>query len=551
MRKGGFIRRSVSLMVSLLLVVTAVAAGIVTTPVSTEAKSKKSAAASGSAYTVAAAVIAGSNVTVTATGSATTDDGLLHLYAFQPYEGGNAGSAVTTGTEVANAPASATAAFTFALGKNTANSNLFKKFAVVGIKGGVLTQLSGAHYITNPEACATHTAARNYSGKKGILPAATMFNTNDLAQLGVQQATFNMNLGQMCTGGGINYTYNGKTYSFNSLQVAQYDILVPKLNKMGIEIDMVVLNDLAADTTLIHPLATDAAANGVNPHYYALNTANQAGVEKLEAIASFLGQRYSGGKYGTIDNYIIGNEVNARTDWNYMTNVDVNTFANEYEKAVRIFYNGLRSENANVQVYTSIDQQWARSSNAAWYYGSKPFLDAYNSIAKAGGDYDWHVATHPYDIPLYDPVAWSQSAHASHSQSSPYITMQNIDVLTDYLSQSSLLSPTGQVRSVLCSEVGYTSLSAGGEQTQAAAIIYGYMQAMANQHVDGFILSREQDAAEEIAQGLANGVCNLDTSHKLGWSWYQQINGAGSAAIQAEAAQVIGVSSLQSILTVR
>lgn len=69
--------------------------------------------------------------------------------------------------------------------------------------------------------------------------------------------------------------------------------------------------------------------------------------------------------------------------------------------------------------------------------------------------------------------------------------------------------------------------------------------------IDGFILSREQDAAEEIAQGLANGVCNLDTSHKLGWSWYQQINGAGSAAIQAEAAQVIGVSSLQSILTVR
>lgn len=129
-----------------------------------------------------------------------------------------------------------------------------------------------------------------------------------------------------------------------------------------------------------------------------------------------------------------------------MTNVDVNTFANEYEKAVRIFYNGLRSENANVQVYTSVDQQWARSSNAAWYYGSKPFLDAYNSIAKAGGDYDWHVATHPYDIPLYDPIAWSQSAHASHSQSSPYITMQNIDVLTDYLSQSSLLSPTGQVR---------------------------------------------------------------------------------------------------------
>ena len=71
---------------------------------------------------------------------------------------------------------------------------------------------------------------------------------------------------------------------------------------------------------------------------------------------------------------------------------------------------------------------------------------------------------------------------------------------------------------------------------------------MANQHIDGFILSREQDDAGEIGQGLANGVCNLDTSHKLGWSWYQQ---ADSAAIQAQAAQAIGVSSLQSILTAR
>jgi hypothetical protein len=42
--------------------------------------------------------------------------------------------------------------FTFALGKNTGNSNLFKKFTVVAIRGGVPTQVSNACYITNPEA---------------------------------------------------------------------------------------------------------------------------------------------------------------------------------------------------------------------------------------------------------------------------------------------------------------------------------------------------------------------------------------------------------------
>ena len=523
--------------------------GMMLMPETAMAKTKKAAAAAApsSAYTIASAVIAGSNVNVTASGSTTTADGILHLYAFQPFESGAAGSAVAGGTDVAQAPAGATAAFSFALSKNSANSNLFKKFAVVGNVNGALIQLSGFHYITNPEACATHTTGRLYHGKKGIIPSSTMLGTNDMQALGIQQVSYNLNLGQLVTGGGVNYTYNGKKYSFNAGIVSQYDFLIPLLNKKGVQVSMVLLNDLAGNGVLIHPLATDAAAQGAAPHYYALNTANQAGTDELAAVASFLGSRYSG-QHGKIDNWIIGNEVNARADWNYMTPVDISTFAAEYEKAVRIFYNGIRSENANAQVYASVDPQWSRASNAALYYGSKPFLDSFNAIAKAGGDYDWHVAVHPYDIPLYDPNAWSQGAHASHSQSSPYITMQNIDVLTDYLSQASLISPTGQVRSVLCSEVGYTSLSAGGEQTQAAAIIYGYTQAMANQHIDGFILSREQDDAGEIGQGLANGVCNLDTSHKLGWSWYQQ---ADSAAIQAQAAQAIGVSSLQSILTAR
>lgn len=515
---------------------------VIAMPETAMAKTKTTAAASTASYTISKAVIAGSNVAVTASGSATTADGLIHLYAFEPFEGGTAGSAVSGGKEVAQASAGATAAFSFALAKNSANSNLFKKFAVVGNVNGALVQLSGYHYITNPEACATHTTGRLYHGKKGIIPSSTMLGTNDMQALGIQQISYNLNLGQLVTGGGVNYTYNGKTYSFNASIVSQYDFLIPLLNKKGVQVDMVLLNDLAGNQVLIHPLAVGGSA-----HYYALNAANQAGVNELEAVASFLGSRYSG-QHGKIDNWIIGNEVNARADWNYMAAVDINTFAAEYEKAVRIMYNGIRSENGNAQIYASIDQQWSRASNAALYYGSRPFLESYNAIAKAGGDYDWHVAVHPYDIPLYDPTAWSQGAHASHSQASPYVTMQNIDVLTDYLSQPSLISPTGQVRSVLCSEVGYTSLSAGGEQTQAAAIIYGYSQAMVNQHIDGFILSREQDDAGEIGQGLANGICNLDTSHKLGWSWYQQ---ADSAAIKAQAAQTIGVANLQSILTVR
>ena len=46
-------------------------------------------------------------------------------------------------------------------------------------------------------------------------------------------------------------------------------------------------------------------------------------------------------------NWIVGNEVNVRSDWNYMQYVDLDTYAREYANAVRVFYNSIKSMNAN------------------------------------------------------------------------------------------------------------------------------------------------------------------------------------------------------------
>ena len=102
---------------------------------------------------------------------------------------------------------------------------------------------------------------------------------------------------------------------------------------------------------------------------------------------------------------------------------------------------------------------------------------------------------------------------------------------------------------MICSEQGYTSLK--GENIQAAAVVYGYMQAMANQHIDAFILSRELDDAGEIGQGLANGIVNLNGTHKLAYDYYKNIDGTAAAQYAAAAAATIGVSDLSQILTVR
>lgn len=482
--------------------------------------------------TLQSALIQGSQVVVSGACSVTSEDGILHLYAQETYMTG------AQGVEVAQAP-NGTAIFTFPLNKNTANSNLFKKFTIVAIKNGVPTAVSNSVYITNPEAAAGHTTPRRDGGIKGMLPAAQLLNANNLKDLGVKQVTYNLLLGRITNGGGINYQYNGKTYSFNSSYVAEYDIVAKRMNAQGIQVTFIILNDLGADQTLIHPLSRGAAAN-----YYALNAADQAGVEKLEAVASFLGQRYSNTGNGTVDNWIVGNEVNARNPWNFMNTGNINQYAAEYANAFRILYNGIKSENGNAQVYVATDQQWAVASGPS-YFGSRPFLVAFNDYVKAQGNIDWRLSSHPYNVPLYDPNNWTPTRYATHAQNSRYVTMQNIDVITDFLSQPELLSPTGAVRTVKLSEVGYTS--SVGEEQQAIAVTYAFLQAMSNKYVDGLIISRELDDASEIAQGLAVGVLAPDGRHKLAYEYYKH---AGDPNYLAQASALAGVD-LTSRITLR
>ena len=332
-----------------------------------------------------------------------------------------------------------------------------------------------------------------------------------------------------------------KTWHFNAQVVSEYDTVARRLNDQGIQVTFIVLNDLGADPTLIHPLARD----GVAANYYALNAADQAGVEKLAAVASFLGQRYSNTGHGTVDNWIIGNEVNARQPWNYMQSSNVNQYAVEYANAFRVMYNGLKSENANAQVYVATDQQWAVASNASQYYGSRPFLVAFNDYIRSEGNIDWRLSSHPYNVPLYDPNNWTPTGYATHSQSSRYVTMQNLDVITDFLSQPELLSPSGNVRSLKLSEVGYTS--SAGEQQQAIAVTYAYLQAISNRYVDGLIISREMDEAVEIAQGMAVGLLNGSAQPKMAYDFYKH---AGDPNYLAQASAMAGVD-LTSHITVR
>ena len=225
----------------------------------------------------------------------------------------------------------------------------------------------------------------------------------------------------------------------------------------------------------------------------------------------------------------------------------IGTSAQEYARALRLFYSVMTSHNPQARVYACVDHEWSASDNAALHYGGKAFLNAMQTCITQTGNFDYGIAIHPYNVPLYKADTWNAGRYATHKANSPYVTTANLDVLTvnvnhffsckislprtvltDYISQPAFLAPNGSVRSVICSEVPFNSIPYGGcysdGAVQSAAAAYAYLAAENNQHVDGIFL-REMDSAVEVAtSGIAGGLIAADGTKKPAYAAYAGID---------------------------
>lgn len=465
-----------------------------------------------------------------------SDDGKFYVYANDVQSDG------TTGSIVAKVDAGKSVSASFPLNYNTADSNLSRKFLIAVKRNGEMIQVSDEHYITNPEAIAAYSSTRMDGGIKGLLPDITRVTGEELQELGVHQMVYNMDIDDICSDesvpGTVAFPYNGQTWYFNGERLAEYDSTIRTLNKYGIQITMVLLNGgqnpYAQD--LIHPLAAD----GENCPGYALNVEEEAGVNHLKAIGAFLGQHYLGQTgCGQVDNWIIGNEVNARTSWWYTNSTSMDLNVNIYVKAFRILYNEMKSMNASVRIYNSIDQEWNRKSNPGSFL-AKEYLDQFNYYMNREGNIDWGLSYHPYNSPLYDPYAWNGPAvWVKDSITTPYITMQNIDILIDYMHEDKFLNPAGEVRSISLAEIGYTS--AFGDEKQEASIAYGYLKAASLPDVDAFMLFRQTDEAFEMESHLALGLYDLEGNRKPSYEMYKKLGTENEGEAKERASEIIGM----------
>lgn len=431
-----------------------------------------------------------------------------------------------------------------------ASVKLYSKYRVAVKKNGEYIAISSGKYLSNPEDTAGKATGRNAASKKGLLVNPAKLHSGELEDLGVKQSAYNIPLSRILGGTTngiyptISYNYNGKTYHFNGQTMAEYDLVFSSLSAKGIINSAIILDDRpGAYPELTHP---DARSGG-SANYAMFNGKEQAGVELIAAVGAFLADRYSGNGHGTISNFIIGNEVNARKEWNYMPLIDNDSYARVYADAFRVFYNAIRSRNAGAMVYISLDQQWNRNATSkTGDYDAKDLLESFNSYICSEGNIDYGVAYHPYNVPLTSGKSWVTSKYVVDSMDSPYLSMRNIYVLTNLLSQQSMLDTEGNVRSVLLSELGYSSTN--GQEMQAAGFVYAYKVAEANPHIDGILLNRETDAYEEIAQGLALGITDPGGGHKYIYNVFKYIDTPQADNYTAFAKSIMGVSSFGELI---
>lgn len=393
------------------------------------------------------------------------------------------------------------------------------KFAI-GIKKSksAYSVISPKSYVSNPEKLSTNTAAYFVPGtKKGI--QAT--DINELTDTKSKTVFFNLYISDLMRkdSGVETYKYNGKTYHFNGLY--GYVYLVQQCNAKGIQV--------TAQISIDRNASTQNFITGNSPYaetaYYGWNTDNSTTRQTMEAMFAYLGEKF-GKNNCYISNWILGNEVNSASGYYYVGNVSFSKFISMYSEAFRCLYNAVKSSRGSSKVFICLDNCWNQKNAFTICYSARSTLESFAAkISDMQKDVNWNLAYHAYNQPLSDSQFWSganASMFTSDANTTTFITMRNIQTLTDYVKNR-----FGSNTRIILSEQGFSS-TYGGQANQAAAIALAYYKAACNPMIDAFIIRSYKDEAHEVAQGLAMGLKDANGKKKTAYNVFKNMDSSNS-----------------------
>lgn len=136
-------------------------------------------------------------------------------------------------------------------------------------------------------------------------------------------------------------------------------------------------------------------------------------------------------------------------------------------------------------------------------FAGKPFVERFAELVRQRGDFDWHIAFHPYPEDLFDPAFW-EDERATPEDHTPRITPKNLEVLVRFVKRPEL-QYQGDPRRIVLSEQGFHSTpDETGERLQAAAYCYAYRLILQFPEIDAFILHRHIDHPREGGLNLGS-----------------------------------------------
>lgn len=361
---------------------------------------------------------------------------------------------------------------------------------------------------------------------------------DDAINLGIKYCLFNIEITELMdtSGNRLEYDYNGKTYTFNWDAFKRWGSLFSQLEDAGIHLSAEFLLPWAdGQTDLIHP-----AARGERGHnYYAWNISTPEDKDRYAALFSCLAEVFDGRHgMGHIGNYLIGNEVNAHSQWHYTGSDSLKENAYLYADTFQIVNSAVQDKCANARVSICLEHSWT-TKIAGRVHAGRDFLDTFAERLEEYGSPDFTISYHAYSEPLTQADFWNNSSErVKDSVDSPCITMKNIEQLTKYVK-----STYGAKTRIMLTEQGFSSHGADGEMKQAAAIAYAYYKAEFNDMIDCIIFRCQADNPGEIAgDGLYMGLWTEGLGRmKLSHDVFKYMDTPKSAAYTDACRQYLGI----------
>jgi len=353
---------------------------------------------------------------------------------------------------------------------------------------------------------------------KSIKGVTCPVDVDDLIALGVKYTDTNVMLPSLIDWRSDapqeTWEVDGQKIGINLSYVRHFDEQIKRMNEAGINVTLILLNGIPQAPEPGNPLLNPRSDLARAPmHLGAFNVTDEQGLLHYRAAMEYLAHRYSdpSGKHGWVSGYVIGNELQAHWVWHNTGRIALEDLARDYSRQLRIAWLATRRFHSKVRVYASMEHHWTTRHDADPLKAVRGdrLLEELNSIGKAGGDFGWHLAFHPYPENLGNPRFWEDKT-AALGFDTPRITFKNLEVLPAYLGQERFLYK-GNPRRVLLSEQGlHCPGGPEGERVQAAAYAYAYHKISHMPQIDAFILHRHVDHRGEGGLRLGLWTCKQD-----------------------------------------